>query len=78
MTDIRPPADPDFVLRPALASALVDPGEQILARRRVPCLCPDQAIGACGRTVGYATTGGRIRKRVVCERCPRTWTRVNC
>ncbi|SFG92731.1 hypothetical protein [Methylobacterium gossipiicola] len=73
-----PVEPPDFVRRPALAGALIDAGEEILARRRVPCLCPEQVRGACGRTTGYATTGGRIRERVACERCPRTWTRINC
>jgi len=82
MTDICPPAEPvaepDFVQRPELASALIDAREQILARRRVPCLCPEQVRGACGRAVGYAKTGGQVREQVACERCPRTWTRVNC
>lgn len=54
-----------------------DAGERILASRRVPCLCPEQARGACGRTRDYSTARGIVVERVACDRCPRRWTRVN-
>lgn len=72
------PTEPDFVQRPEVASAMIDPGELIIARRKVPCICPEQSRGACGRTDSYSSISGRIRERVACDRCPRTWTRVNC
>ena len=69
---------PDFVQRPDLAAPMTDVGEQIIARRKVPCICPEQHHGACGRTVEYSNSSGRVRERVECDRCCRTWTRVNC
>ena len=69
---------PDFVQRPTVASEMIDPSEQIIARRKVPCICPEQERGACGRTVAYSNISGRLREQVACDRCPRVWTRVNC
>lgn len=69
---------PAFVQRPQVAAEMIDPGEQILTRRKVPCICPEQGRGACGRTIAYSNASGRVREQVHCDRCPRTWTRVNC
>lgn len=65
----QPPAE--------IAAPYDNVGERILTTRRVPCLCPGQADGACGRTVNYSTRRGIVVERVVCDRCPRVWTRVN-
>lgn len=60
-----------------VAAPYDDVGERILTSRKVPCICPLQAHGACGRTVDYSTARGIVVERVACNRCPRTWTRVN-
>ncbi|MFH6780930.1 MULTISPECIES: hypothetical protein [Methylobacterium] len=61
----------------------------LLRRRALPCLCPRQhdaldahgrpipGSGQTARTVGASLTRGRLRERVACTACPRTWTRVN-
>lgn len=69
---------PDFERTPEVASEMVDPGEEILTRRKVPCICSEQERGACGRTIAYSNASGRVREQVMCDTCPRTWTRVNC
>ncbi|MGX5777482.1 hypothetical protein [Methylorubrum zatmanii] len=61
----------------AVAAPYVDVGETILAKRRLPCICPRQHDGTQARTVSYSTCRGIVTERVKCEGCPRTWKRVN-
>ena len=61
-----------------IAGPYVDVGEAILSARRLPCICPRQHEGATGAAIDYATSRRVVIERVACERCPRTWTRVNC
>jgi hypothetical protein len=68
---------PAFVASPDVASPLVNVGEAVLIRRAVPCICPQQEDGACGRTVGYSTGRGLVVEQIACDRCPRSWTRIN-
>lgn len=59
----------------------------ILGARRVPCICPQQhdtagprggvRDGAKARCLSFTESRGVTIERVGCERCPRTWTRVN-
>ncbi len=71
-------AEPAFVRRPEIAAPFVDVGEAIIGRRKIPCICPEQERGACGRTLDYSTIRGQVVEQVACDRCCRTWTRVNC
>lgn len=61
----------------AVAAPYVDVGETIQAKRRLPCICPQQHHDGMARTVAYSTCRGNVIERVKCESCPRTWTRVN-
>lgn len=61
----------------AVAAPYVDVGETIIAKRRLPCICPRQHEDGMARTVGYSTCRGIVTERVKCESCPRTWKRVN-
>lgn len=61
-----------------IAGAYVDVGEEILTARRLPCICPCQHKGAMAATVDYSTARRIVIERVACERCARTWKRVNC
>ena len=72
------PAEPAFVKRPEVAAPFADVDEAMLGRRQIPCICPEQAHGACGRTLSYSTIHGQVVERVECDTCCRTWTRVNC
>lgn len=76
--DLLADHEPPFVRQPQVASEMIDPGEQILTRRKVPCICPEQATGACGRTTAYSNASRRVREQVRCDTCSKTWTRVNC
>ncbi|SOR29825.1 conserved protein of unknown function [Methylorubrum extorquens] len=60
-----------------VAGAHVDVGETILAKRRLPCICPQRHKDGTARTVSYSTCRGMVIERVKCENCPRTWKRVN-
>lgn len=64
--------------KPEIAGAYVDVGEAILTARRLPCICPKQHEGAKGATIEYSTSRRIVTEHVACERCPRTWKRVNC
>ena len=73
----RMEGQPSFVQRPEVAAAYEYVEAEKITARKVPCICPEQDRGACGRTISYSTSRGHLRERVACDRCPRTWTRVN-
>ena len=60
-----------------VAGAPVDMGETILAKRRLPCICPRQHHGAQASTLAYSTHRGLVTEQVQCNGCGRTWKRVN-
>ncbi|GBU17234.1 MULTISPECIES: hypothetical protein [Methylobacterium] len=69
---------PAFIERPEIADVYEDPGEAILKARSLPCVCPQQECGARAVTTDYSVARRLVIERVTCDRCPRTWTRVNC
>ena len=57
----------------------LDMREEILARRRLPCICPRQheATPPVGVSIDVAMTRGIEVERVRCATCARTWQRIN-